>query len=117
MPDLFMNQNNNLNNSNNSSNNNDNDNVILIKEEIKQYLIKKGYDPNPQVKNLPKNQSIYANDYEKANYFPPDLITDGGIRPNKTKFMPSIIAKRGFFPKWDYKAKAKWPGFVNSLLM
>lgn len=90
-----MDKNNNLNNNNPS-----NDDVKAIKAQINQYLIKKGYDPNVQIKKLPPVKSIYANDYAKANYFPPDLVFDNsGFIPSKHKFMPSIIAKRGYFPK------------------
>lgn len=65
------------------------------------------------------NNNPYSNDYNKANYFPVTKMYIGSIPfPIFKHYNTFVIGKRGFFsPKWDFWAKAKWPGFITSFVM
>ena len=71
-----------------------------------------------QDKIKPSNNP-YANDYDKAIYFPVTKWAPCSIpMPVFKYFNTFVVGRRALISaKWDFKAKAKWPGFINSFRM
>lgn len=104
------------NNHQNNANNFDDQQKLQLMAMVNEYLSthkKPWYFHKDKIK--PSNNQ-YANDYDKAIFFP---ITKMPACCNPTPIFKHyntfVIGRRALFSaKWDFKAKAKWPGFINS---
>ena len=106
---------------NNQNNNNDFDEQKRQKlmEAVNNYLTSHKHPWYFHQDKIKPNNNPYANDYDKANYFPVTKMFIGSFPlPILKRYNTFVIGKRGFFsPKWDFKAKEKWPGYINSFVM
>ena len=110
---------------NNLINNNSNNNQNAENKERLEFidLVNKNLKELPpswffKSDHIKPSNNPYANDYDKAFYYPvSDMIIGHFALPVFRRYNTFVIGKRGFFsPKWDFWAKAKWPGFINSFI-
>ena len=96
---------------NNQNNNNDFDEQKRQKlmDAVNNYLTSHKHPWYFHQDKIKPNNNPYANDYDKANYFPVTKMFIGSFPlPILKRYNTFVIGKRGFFsPKWDFKAKEK----------